>query len=397
MKNITIISPNYHPETNAAAKRSTALAEFLAANQWKVTVITNLPHYPQNELYKGYESVKSLKLEKGVKVLRLRPWIVSKKSLPLRLLSEITFGLKAIKAFLSYSSSILFTTSPYMFLGPMGLIIGRLRKVKVVWEIRDLTWQYARATGKRTFGLDKLIEGIMQWVVSKLDGLVTVTEGILNNFDNLPNHHIVIPNGVTDEFMFSLEKALANNKTQAKTITVLYAGLLGFPQGLSTLIQAAKLLPKVQFRLVGDGAEKKLLEDLAQELSLNNVIFTGYVSSEEVLHNYAQADILVALLRHNPAFEIAQPSKLWEYMSTGKPVIFCGKGEAAHIIDQHKTGLSVIPENPEALARAIQKLIDQPKLAESYGKNGKRFIQEYRCRQSLTNKLKVFLEQIEKE
>src|SRR5690554_6100511 len=89
MPSVTILAPNYYPESNAGAKRITRLAEHLAATGWEVEVFTMLPHHPQNRVYEGYAGLGgSTTKEKGVQVTRIRPWIVAKDNLLLRLIAE---------------------------------------------------------------------------------------------------------------------------------------------------------------------------------------------------------------------------------------------------------------------------------------------------------------------
>src|SRR5690554_3033503 len=151
MSRITLLTPHFQPETNAAARRLTALAEGFVEAGWDVTVVTLLPHYPQNELFSGYDVPSpDVRSEDGVRVIRLRPWMVAKDSLVLRLLSESLFCLSALPHVLRSKPDVILATTPYMFLGPLALLVSALAKAKFVWDVRDLTWLYPRAAGKRT-------------------------------------------------------------------------------------------------------------------------------------------------------------------------------------------------------------------------------------------------------
>jgi glycosyltransferase involved in cell wall biosynthesis len=205
------------------------------------------------------------------------------------------------------------------------------------------------------------------------DTLVTTTNGQLNYFierKSVPEKTIVIPNGVSENLVKELTAVKTSNQNNSEFMVV-YIGLIGFPQGLSTIVKAAKLLPEVTFYLVGDGAERSELERIAKNETINNIHFTGYVSLSEVIKYYKMADILVASLRKDPVFEITQPSKIWEYMTAGKAIVYSGAGEAANAIEKSQSGIVVPPEEPEAFAEAVRQLYQNTPLRLSFGENGR--------------------------
>lgn len=393
MKSIAVITPNYYPETNAGARRVTAIAEHLAACGWRVRAITHLPHHPQNRVYDEYDVTSpDCRRENGVEVTRIRPWIVPRAKLTLRFLSEMLFCLQALPHVLHGRSTIILATSPYMLLGPLGLLASRLSRARFVWDVRDLTWQYAKATGKRSYGLDRPIEQLMKMTARQSHALTTATNGQLLYFDRRPKMAMVLSNGLAATVFDSLSRLPNSEPMQQRRPRVLYAGLLGYPQALLTLVRAAALLPEVDFALVGDGPERGLLEAEVQERNLSNVTFGGYVAFDALTSYYAWADILIAHLRSDPAFEVAQPSKLWEYMATGKPVIYAGRSEAGDIIREHDIGMVVPPEEPEVLAKAIRQLLHRPTRAAALGRRGQAFVTAHRSRALGLERLAKLLE-----
>lgn len=393
MKSIVLVTPHFRPETGPAAKRSTTLAEHLAGLGWKVTVVSTLPHYPQDEIFQGYDVRSPLVTnEEGIEVVRIRPWIVSRSKAPLRLLSETVFGLLAAGQIVRRPGRIILCSSPYMFLGPIGLLAARLAGRKFVWEVRDLTWQYVRATGQKGFGILIPLEVLMKLTAKFSDGLITATDGILSYFSRRPAAARAIPNGVTSAILQELQPNNMRQVAERTRPTILYAGLLGHPQDLGVLIEAASLLPECDFELVGDGAQRQTLEERARNLP--NVRFRGYVPWAVLKSYYAEADVLVAHLKDDPVFAVAQPSKLWEYMSTGKPVVYAGTGEAARLLQKHETGLVVPPGNPVALAGGISSLIADKSAAREIGSRGREFVVENRNRKELFDDLAEMLDDL---
>lgn len=382
MRHITIVAANYRPETGAAAQRIVSIAEELVRRGWGVTIVTQLPHYPQNHIYPAYDLPSPhFSDEAGVMVIRLRPWIVPRESLLLRTLSELFFCLQALPHLLRAPTSILMASSPYMFLGPLGLFVSRIRRKTFVWDVRDLTWLYPRATGKRTFGLDKPVEQFMLWVAHRTDALTTATEGLMNYFSRRPTPSIVLANGVSDPW---LERLIALRPTaDADDPVVLYAGLFGYNHGLSTVVEAARLLPDITFVLAGDGPERRSLEERVHQDGLTNVEFMGYLNEKQLIEAYQESTVLVSHVRRNELYRWTQPAKLWEYMATGRPVIHAGEGEIIDILKAHSIAITVPPEQPEAMASAVHQLLANPETSIAMGQRGRDFVIRHRKRSVL--------------
>jgi len=266
-----------------------------------------------------------------------------------------------------------------MFLGPAGLLAARSRGASFAWDVRDLTWKYVQATGRRTFGADRALDALMTFTARHADTLTTATDGQLEELGAAARgRRAVITNGLTEEFIADLRggtPAWADGR-----FTVVYAGLLGFPQGLGTLLDAAALTPEVRFVLAGDGPERAKLEAQAAGSGLSNVEFLGHLDLARLRDLYASADVLVAMLRGSEAFKVAQPSKVWEYMATGRPVVFAGECETTRIMTDADLGLVVPPEDAEALARAIRRLAGDAEERSRLGRRGQAFVMAERRR-----------------
>lgn len=393
MRSLTLLTPHFAPESNAGAKRATAMAELLVSRGWKVTVITQLPHYPDNRLHDGFDRVSPFVEESGrLKVVRLRPWMVAKGSLLLRMLSETLFTVLAAPHVLRAGSSVLLASSPYMFLGPAGLALASFQRRAFAWDVRDLTWLYPRAAGKRTLGLDLLLDKLMRWTASRSHLLTTATEGLLDYFDHRPPGSAVIHNGVT-RAAFEVLSALPDARTapQERPL-VAYVGLFGFNHGVMTIVEAAKLLPRIDFVLVGGGPDRDALVAAAHQL--DNLRVEPYQQFESLLSVYAAADLLVSHVRRNPIFEWTQPVKLWEYMATGRPVVHAGQGEAVVLLEDNVIAVCVEPEDPAALAAAIASLLLDPERASHMGRRGQRFVREHRLREDALTELEVRLRRL---
>jgi len=144
-----------------------------------------------------------------------------------------------------------------------------------------------------------------------------------------------------------------------------YGGNLGSVQGLETLIEAACLAsrtaPEIQLTLIGGGLERDRLSVLIDELGSGVVKLHPVVSQSQISDVFAAADVLVAHLIDDPLFEITIPSKTQFYMAMGKPILMAVRGESAAIIEDCGAGLSVEPQNVEAVAQAMLHMAGLPR------------------------------------
>lgn len=386
IRTITIVASNFSPETNPAAKRYSAIAAAFTAAGWFVQVIAPLPHYPQMKIYEGYERLgNSLDKQLGISVHRINPVLLARRSLVARFLAEFVYSIRASYRLFRHPTEVVIAACPYMMIGPLVYVAAFGRKAFMVLDVRDLTWQYISAVSASSFQklAGRLLEKLMLFTARKANLLVAATEGQREYFARHGVKRIaLVPNGVTKAFLQELDEACRRVILSGDgKVTVTYAGLLGMPQALKVLIEVARIMPDVQFRLVGDGVEKSLLEQSA--IGLDNVHFTGYVNWDKLKSIYDDTDILVAHLRNDPAFDIAQPSKLWEYMASGRPVVYGGQGEAAKIIVNNGIGVAVPPESAVELSAAIRRLIDNPDEARKIGNAGKRFVSMHRERDTI--------------
>jgi len=193
-----------------------------------------------------------------------------------------------------------------------------------------------------------------------------------------------LPNGVDVAEWKSHETPLPEQYSQLLTqlkqsgrFLVGYAGAHGLANVLSSLIDAAQLLRNqpVTFMLVGQGLEKFFLQQKVLQLNLDNVIFLPPVSRTSIPSLLAAMDALFIGLQKKAIFRFGvSPNKLMDYMMAAKPVIHAIEA-GNDLVAQSNCGISVAPENPEAIAEAVKQLLNTP-LAEReiMGMNGKAYI-----------------------
>jgi colanic acid biosynthesis glycosyl transferase WcaI len=277
-------------------------------------------------------------------------------------------------------ADIVVTSLPSMFLGPVGLVLAKIKRAKFVLDVRDITWNYAREITNPSrmmkLGLWAL-EKYMILVVRQADLVVGVTPGIaklLVESGASPEMTITVPNAISRDLLKVGFAANDRVPEQARS-KVTYSGTIGYNQDVGILLDVAYALPEVDFFFAGDGPELPLLKQEASKLGAQNVHFLGYLSREALLKVYAESDVLFAKVRSTPTLNAtAVPTKLFEYMATGKPLVYAGKGLAVELLENVGCALTVASEDPEAITAAIQELLSDARLRHTLGAKGRDFV-----------------------
>jgi glycosyltransferase involved in cell wall biosynthesis len=182
---------------------------------------------------------------------------------------------------------------------------------------------------------------------------------------------------------------------------VTFAGTLGIAQGLWSIIHAAKLLrhyDKIALLFIGDGPVKKNLIELAQELKLTNTFFHPQVPITNITPYLNISDVLLVSLKNDVVFDTFIPSKMFDFMACGKPIILSVNGEARRIFEEAQAGIYVRPENFYELSNAIIELYENPELCCRCGESVRSYVIKNFSRQDQAQNLeKVFLKLLESE
>ncbi|MDC1174699.1 glycosyltransferase family 4 protein, partial [Bacteriovoracaceae bacterium] len=178
----------------------------------------------------------------------------------------------------------------------------------------------------------------------------------------------------------------------------LYIGAHGISHALESVIQTAKVLQKeVTFLFVGEGAAKKKIVELTNQLELKNVIFRSGVPREEIAKYYALSNVCLVPLKDIPGFSTFIPSKMFEIMAMGRPIIASLRGEAKSILDDSKCAIVTSPENTAELKEALIKLKGSSDLQKSLARNARDFVCKNYDRKVLAKKYSDYLEEIIKK
>ena len=375
---VLFMTQSFPPETHAGANRAYSMASALA-DHCDLTVVAPAPSHPSPERYSDAETA-TIDAHHPFRVIRSGPFRPHAAGYLRRGLLEIGMAAGLMARRLPPADTII-ATSPSFFLGPLSFGLSKAKRSRFIWDLRDLTWVYAneglRRGGERKhlrLGAARVVTAMAEHLLRNSDVVVTSNSGIAveaghHRSEDAPT--LVAPNGI-NRVLYDDLAPVAAAEPNGEPIRVTYAGALGYFQALGSLLETAAMMPDVEFTFVGDGTERDHLESDARDLGLTNVRFTGYVERSRLFDLYRESDILFAQLRELDVMAQATfPSKVFEYLATGRPVVYAGAGITADFL--HGTGAALIaePEDPESIRQAIAKLQGDRELRRAMGMRGR--------------------------
>jgi len=388
---ILIVSQYFPPETGAAASRIGDFSKELIQLGHQVTIITEKPNYPIGKVYPEYkEKWTTVETpEENLKIYRTWVWISSRNNFFQRIGFYLSFFFASIiKSFKISSPDVVICTSPPLFVGAAGWIISKIHSTPFVLDIRDLWPESAIKLGElKNRILIRLSFWLERYLYRKSAFITVAVPGFCEVIHRSENHPVCIelPNGVSEEF---LSQSCTQQSSGSEHFTVLYSGNMGLAQGLETLIEAADILQDkkdIQFRLVGDGVEKAKLMSLAS--SLNNIDFEASCPRKQLVRRILAADLCVVPLRDDPLFMRALPSKMFEYMALGRPMVVTIDGEARKLIETNDTGVYVPPGDARELANTILQLKNDQVKLQYLGQNGTELVRKQYMKKDIIKNL----------
>lgn len=380
---ILLLTQFFQPEPTF---KGLPFAQALADRGNTVEVLTGFPNYPGGQVYQGYR-IRPWQREVlgGIRVNRVALYPSHDRSGLRRMLSYLSFALTCllIGPWLVGKPDVIYVYN-LVTLGPAAFLLRRLYGAKVVLDVTDLWPDSVGSSGMLPGGVPfHMLTALSTWVYRHVDWLTVVTPGykrVLVERGVCADRIELIYNWCNEnaERPAPRDEHLAQELGLAGHFNILYAGAMGIPQGLDTVLDAAQIcrsyMPEVQFVLVGSGVDRSRLESRTAEMGLANIRFLPRQAPEAMGSLYALADALLVHLKDDPLFQITIPSKTQAYLYMGRPIIMAMEGDAADLVRLAGAGLVCPSQNPVALAEAIVLLAGLPdEERERIGQAGKKF------------------------
>ena len=384
---VLIHTDEYYPTAQACSYRMRVMADAFIDQGNEVIVVASSTN------------IGAGKIEKRRELILYSPAIrMRKKSTLWRMINNLSFGITSIFTALKAGKiDLVITTSPPPLVSIPGWIIAKIKKAKLVYDVRDIWPDVAIEMGSFTEDslFSKIFKVITRFMYKHSDWITTVSPGKVekikqhvksvggkkSNTDKVK----LVSNGFDESVEDSeIDNSLIKQYELDKKFTCVYIGNIGLAQGLSSLLDMAAQSKhkEVQFLLFGKGAEKELLEKQAKEMNLDNVHLCGILPHEKVYTLLSYAKLSFIPLK-NSNMKDSIPTKVYEALGIGCPVLLVAEGDSCDIVEEAKMGRSVSPDHVDQLATIFDHMVEN---YSDYSKNkteAKKLMHEKYSRQKI--------------
>ena len=265
---------------------------------------------------------------------------------------------------------------------PWAIKLKKGTGAKVIYDVHEdipqqiisKEWipQFFRGTVSKTFDIYEKSR------VRNLDFVIAAWPKIKEKFQKAGITNVeTITNYPTLEYF---KQTTYNNQltTNGREIKLIYTGGLTRIRGIKEIIKSLNYFTdkKVKLILIGKFQEEGLEEELKRTLEWDKVEFKGWLNHRLVCKELMNANIGLICLLPTPNHINSFPNKLFEYMAAGLPVVASNFPLWKGIIREENCGLTVNPQEPREIAKAINYLIEHPTESRKMGENGRKSVLE---------------------
>ncbi|MFQ5802365.1 MAG: glycosyltransferase family 4 protein [Candidatus Methylomirabilales bacterium] len=383
---IAFFNRSFYPDTAATGQLLTELCEGLVKEHGcRVSVVAGVSLLPAAGGQANLPRRRILKREwhNGVEILRARGTRFSKKRFLGRFCNYVSYFLSACYAgFRLVRPDVVVALTDPPIIGLAAHLASRRFGVPFIMSYRDIFPEVAQLLEDfQSKTVERVLHRVNCFLVQKAHRVValgeTMRQRLIEGKMAAPSKTMIIPDWADcSEIVpgpkrnpFSLAHGFADK------FVVMHSGNVGLSQGLETVVQTAARLrqfPGIQIVFIGEGVKKPFLQDQAQAMGLENVLFLPYQPKGGLRDSFASADVFLVSLKRGFAGYIV-PSKLYGILAAGRPYVAAveEESEVSVITKRFDCGLLAEPGDPEDLAEKILILYRDRELARRFGANAR--------------------------
>jgi colanic acid biosynthesis glycosyl transferase WcaI len=395
---ILFVTRYFWPELIGSAPFTSDIAEWLAQQGHRMTVLSGLPHYPGVEVFPAYRDGRCRSETVGaISVERLRSGPPRKSSTLARIVNEADFlcrGLGALATGRVKRHPVVLTLCPSILCVALA-IAGRQRGGVCIAIVHDIQSGLVERLGMGGGRLAAVMRATERALLNRTDLVVVLSSEMK---DQLRSIGVTAPIDVIPLWVDTDQIQPVESQPHA-SVKVLYSGNLGRKQGLSQVVAMAEQLaerrPDIEIVLRGNGNQ---MNELAAEIARKGL---GNIRLAELQPNVALATALAAgdihLVPQNPeAAAFAVPSKVFNIMAVGRPFVATALPGSTlwHLQRQSGAFLCVPPNEPWTFAEAVLKLADDGQLRDELGRRGRAFVEEHYAKPRILGAFKTCLDAV---
>ncbi len=324
---------------------------FSRLKNWSFSIITSKRHHTTGEVMTSVDdrfTLVPVPAYSGNGVARIAGWAV--------------FAAEAFGVGLTKKTDLVFASSPQLLAPVAGMLVAAVRRKPFVLEVRDLWPESLVSGGSLTEGstVHKILLGIEKLLYRRARQIITVTSGWEPHFAALginPDKLTVVPNGADlAEFETVETKDELRAEYGIEGFTAVFSGNHSTYVGLDLILEAAAVLPDVNFLLIGSGSRKQWAVDEVAARGLSNVRFHDQLPKDQLVRLLKAGDVGLHTVSPQSVFDKGMsPNKLYDYLASGLLVVSNAKEPLREVISDDEVGAVV---NPTELVQGIRAVRD---------------------------------------
>ncbi len=356
---VLIVSYYYEPELGAAPSRITNLAKGLRDLGAEVEILTSLPNYPKGRIFDGYRSRFSMnEIVDGISVYRYWTYATVSKNPLKRVFAMVAFAILLwcfafkrgrIKSY----DRIIVQTPPILVAASAVLMFKKIYSKRLILNISDLWPLSAVELGFVRNGslMHKILGRVESFIYRNADGVMGQSDEILQHVNSMfPEKRCFLYRNLQPDGHES-----SSPRKRGVRLKIVYAGLFGVAQDMLSLLRSIDFKSlDVEMHLYGGGNQ---MDDILSYIKDGdkNIFYHGYLSKQEVSKELEKYDLsIIPLVTH---IRGAVPSKIFDLLPHGIPILFSGEGEGARIIEEMGIGLVAPHGDYKTLALNISRFV----------------------------------------
>lgn len=366
---IGLLTQYYKPEMGAPQNRLYEMVRGLKELGNDVYIVTAMPNYPTGKIFPAYRGkiVCNEQLD-GIAVKRYWLYASNTRKIIPRIWNMVSFSCMALfsavylrKLHLDY----LIVESPPLTLGIVGIWLAKIAKCQLITNISDIWPLSAKELGAISDGrLYRILERLEHHLYCSSHICMGQSQEIVDHVSSHGGKNVYLFRNGVDPTRFPTSE----NKSIDSPIKLVYAGLLGFAQGIADICKSINFTEiGAEFHIYGAGGEQQEIEDYLLQHPKCGIYYHGVVSRQELPEELQKAHLTLVPLVKN--IYGAVPSKIYESMAAGLPIMFIGEGEGAKIVVENNIGLVANAKDYSTLRANIQYIVSHPDTMKEMSNN----------------------------
>lgn len=388
----------FSTHSGSAGNRSLSFARELVRQGHQVEMVClKEPIKSNTGLTGNFIKGKRMGFVEGFKVIEFDLTYSNHQSLIKRAYIFFLYSFYSVIYAVRSNADIVFSTSTPLTTAIPGIVSRWLRGKIFIFEVRDLWPELPKAMGVIKNPLLCTALSILEFLSYHSSDLCIglapgICEGIKKkgishkNIRFIPNLSdlSLFKNNLTDNGEKLLLNDLKIKNSNSGIFTAVFAGSHGIANGLEILLDTAKELKKanrndIHIVFLGDGKLKSLLKKRAKSEDLNNCFFLDPIPKVKLASFLCkEVDAGLMILRNIPEFyNGTSPNKFFDYLASGLPVIINYPGWLTNLIKKNGNGISVEPQSPECLAKALIYLAENEEKCKKMGSKSRKLARDF--------------------